>query len=306
MFQDHVVSPAPRARGALRGALGLLLLTALAPLAACEAEGTPNPGDGSGDVSADAASGDAALGDAIQDAASDATPRTGHVLGRVVGPDGAGLAAIKVLACTESTCVRGETDGDGRYDIDGLLLLPQKMQVFGSPKGYLDFYYFQDVTAQNPNTAPRDVVTFPLPETTPWPKAQGGAVTVAGGALTLEADAGSFRYPLGAAEEVGAVEVAASDLPPLDVEPWMGHTAGTRAFVIHPLGVEALDGAAFRVATVGAGLPAGAAYTAYTVDSKHGTLVELGALAVGSDGELVIPRAMGLTKLGQILFVPAG
>lgn len=292
--------PAPRARLRLALPLGLLLAVALASAGACDAGAAPATTNTAADSSTDGGSSDAAP----TDTPSDATPHTGHVLGRIVGPDGAGLAHLKVIACTDSTCVRGETDDQGRYDIDGLLLLPQKMQVFGSPKGYVDFYYFQDVTADNPNTAPRDIVTFPLPEMTPWPKAEGGPVTIAGGALTLDADAGGFRYPLGAAQEVGALKVGTADLPPLDAEPWVGHAAQTLAFVIQPLGVEAMDGAAFRVATVGAGLTPDAAYTAYTVDSKHGTLHELGALTVDAAGELVVPRSMGLTKLGQLFFVP--
>ncbi len=300
----HAARPSlrPTRRGLL---LGLLAGIPLAALAACDASSSQTAPTGMADAAPEDAAGDAST--APPDGAlADVTPRTGHVMGRVVGPDGTGLAALKVLACTESTCVRGETDADGRYDIDGLLLLPQKMEVFGSPKGYVDFYYFQDVTADNPNTAPRDVVTFPLPDTTPWPKDQGGAVSVAGGALTLEADAGGFRYPLGAAQEVGAVQVSAEDLPPLDSEPWQGRAAETVAFVVHPLGITATEGAAFRVATVGAALPPGAPYTAYTVDSKHGTLEEIGALTVSPDGELIIPRAMALTKLGQLIFVPAG
>lgn len=251
---------------------------------------------------------------------------TGRVQGRVVGVDGTPLAQVDVLACTLSTCVFGESDADGLYDVGGLAMVPQKIQILGEPSGLMNTYHYQDPATANPNVLPRDVVAFETcePESVVWmpePKSlvAGDPTTaiIADGRLELTGDSYVLEYPIGYDDLVCAKEVAPEHLPPFDVEPWLHAEDTTLAFLVHPdIEVKtvygyvepefeaALDAARIGLTVRGVDAPIGAMYGVWVADHWTGILHRQGEAVVDAAGDLVTGMDSGPRSLNWVIFIP--
>ncbi len=235
----------------------------------------------------------------------DTAAPTASAAGTIVDVDGQPLPGAKVLACTPLTCFTTEAGQDGTFVAEGLPVMAHKMQVVGESLGLATALYYQEVVAGQVVTAPRPIVLSPLDaDAQPWTTADGGTVTLAGGRLRLGAAAGVVKYPLGHFDQqVRGAQVAAEDLPPLDVEPWIGKEAGTLAFTVSPEPVVAKAGA-FEVQVLDvSATEVGATYRVYGVASETAELEELGRAEVGADGTLSLTQGE-ITWLTTLIFVP--
>ncbi len=227
------------------------------------------------------------------------------VTGRLVDVDGQPLEGLKVSACTSSSCIAGQTGPDGVYKIGGLPVEPHKLEILARIRGYATMIFAQPVAAGVYAEAPRDIVVPALEAAAAaWPPDAGGAVSVAGGMLELSAAAGTLKYPLGTVnKEVYGVEIAASDLPPFDIEPWVGKEAGTRAFILNPFPMRATASVGMRV--LGAdGVAAGTPYTVYTAGHLDAHLEQAGVATSDGAGSIVLEPGANLTTLTTIIVVP--
>ena len=230
-----------------------------------------------------------------------AVAETGSVTGIVVDESGAGVEGVMILACDDDSCITSKTNGDGGYTI----ALPfgwRKMQMMGGAKGYTSINYYQNVEGTEPTVASRDIVAVAASADapSPLPAAEGGTVSLVGGALTITAGPGVASYPIGQTEEITAVSLSASHLPPYDVDaPWAGAEDSTLAFHINPLPVKAAsEGQTFQFsATGGTG-----DYRIFYVDDHYGTLHEGETVAATAEGNIVgtVP------VLTTLILVPAG
>jgi len=225
------------------------------------------------------------------------------VAGRLVDEGGAPVPNLAMGACTLDVCIRSTTNADGRYTIGRLTVNPQKMLVFGAAKGYAQMVYYQDVTAGVLTNAAHDVVLHKLaaPDTD-WLAATGGTVLLADGKLELSAAADTLLYPIGAEEKISAIEIDVADLPPFDIEPWVGHEDATRAFIVNPYPMHTSTPVTLRV--LGAtGVAAGAKYTVYSAHSVRGVLEEKGVATADGNGAITLTDGT-LTDLTTLIVVP--
>ena len=214
---------------------------------------------------------------------------TGTVAGRLVHPDGSGIPAMRMLACTASICYWDETDSDGRFLVSDLTLEPLKMQT-GDPSGtHLDLIFYHLLDTEEISELPEDIIV-PLRDgqpSTPWAE-DGGTVTLANGLLELSVEPGALSYPFGTLEDaVRAMRLEGADLPIYDWTPWDAQVDETFAFVVNPVGVQAEPGATLRVHGVTA--PPCSVYRIWTVAAKTGALSHAGtATVVETDDGLVL------------------
>lgn len=233
------------------------------------------------------------------------TGTLGIVEGKLVDQAGAPIEGLKVLACTLETCITGETDGSGAYRISELPVEPHKMQILGELEGFATMNYYQDVQAGKATVPPRDVVMSALESGKhAWPAETGGTAAVADGKLEITAGPNEISYPLGTfVEEVYAAELAPADIPPYDVEPWVGKEAGTYAFHINPIGISS-DGAPFDLKVVGAGAAEGTAYEIWAVGKDDAFLKKVGSATADASGDIVSDEGAGASLLTTVIFVP--
>ena len=225
------------------------------------------------------------------------------VAGAIIDGDGAPLAGFRVSACTLETCIVGNTDEAGRYNIQRLPVEPHKMEVFGENHGYATMIFYQEVTPRESVLPTRDVVMVPIEETTaPWPPKEGGTVTIADGRLTLTAAPDVLDYPFGADKTVRAAMYPADKLPPYNITPWDGREADTLAFVVNPIGISTT--ASIDVVVHGVDASPGQLYRVFNADGIHAVLTEVGTASVTSEGDLVLEPGAKVQSLSMIIFVP--
>ena len=279
--------------------------------AGCDGE-RPGPADTSSGSDADATIGTDVAADTSQVDPTACTPATGQdgepvtcVGGRLVDEAGAVIAGLKVSACTLQTCIIGETGVDGRYRINRLPVAPHKIEILGQLKGFATMVFYQPTTAGVLAVPGRDIVMPTLVDVpVAWPPADGGAVTIADGMLTLDADPGVLHYPLGTIDKsVLAVELDPLDLPPFDISPWEGKEAATRVFIVNPFPI--LSDTAVGMTVHGAeGVGAGATYHVYTADHLEGLLESAGSATADGSGDIVLDAGAELKTLTTIIVVP--
>ena len=273
----------------MRMIIGLAVLSLTLTLPACGDEGGSSSNN---DVTTSTDTGPAEDTAVVQE---------GSVTGTVVDESGAGVEGVMLLACDDDSCITSKTDGSGSYSI----VVPlgwRKMQMMGAAKGFVSMNFYQNVESTEPTVAGSDIVAIAA-STEPavaLSAADGGTVSLAGGALTVTAEAGVAVYPIGQTEEVTAVKVSAAHLPPYDMDaPWAGKEEGTHAFHINPLPVKvAGEGQTFSF-TVAGGT---GDYAVYYVDDHYGTLHEAGTASTDADGN----TSGSVPVLTTLVLVPAG
>jgi hypothetical protein len=287
------------------------VVTMFGALAAGCGDGAQATGDTSTATDGDA-TGDGVAADTIEVEQTACTPATGQdgepvacVGGRLVDEAGAAIPGLKVSACTLQTCIIGETGADGRYRINKLPVAPHKIEVLGQLKGFATMVFYQPTTAGVVATPGRDIVMPTLVDApVAWAPADGGAVTIAGGMLTLDADPGVLHYPLGTIDKsVLAVELDPLDLPPFDSAPWVGEEAATRVFIVNPFPVFS-DTAVAMTVHGAAGVSVGATYQVYTADQLEGVLESAGTATADGAGNIVLDAGAELKTLTTIIVVP--
>ena len=233
-------------------------------------------------------------------------PPPGVATGRVINVYDEPLSGAFVLVCTDSYCVSGETNEDGVYTVSELDVAPHKIEVGGGE--YLSIVFYQDVVAEGPSSATRDIVLIEAPaEDVPWLETEGGTVSLANDQLTLSIAPDDLSYPFGFSEEiqrVAASSVALSQLPPYDQEPWVGLESGSQAFHLAPLGLKTV-GAPFTVTIQSPNATPGDYYTIWFVDPDHGTLLAGGGATAQEDGTITSDSDASLTLLSTLLVIPS-
>jgi len=225
------------------------------------------------------------------------------VTGVLVDPAGQPVIGVKVSACTLETCIIGPTDAGGRYEIQGLPVAPHKIEVLGVPKGFLTMVFFQDTTPGTMASAARTIRLVPLTGLTVALPESGGTVLAADGMLELAAVEGELTYPAGAPEEIEIARVLPDDLPPFDLEPWVGKEDRSFAFIVSPF---ALRAAGIDLKVKGAGAVAGTPYRLYSANHVTGLLEEGGSLVADQAGDLVLQPGASMVDFTTVVIVPNG
>lgn len=230
-------------------------------------------------------------------------PPVHRIEGRVVTPDGAGIEGATVTACNDFACTPGDTDEEGNYRIQVSENGPYKMELFGGAVGAMSSYYYQEVADEELALAAKEIIAMPVvEELLPWPEASGGKVTVAGGALELEAPPGDLIYPLGADEAVSGAPLGVAQLPPYDQEPWTGLAGSGLAFHLNPVGTKCREGSlSFSVFDMA--VPEGTRYTVWSVDPSLGTLRAVGTATADAAGVVVSDDGGSLKELTTLILV---
>ena len=230
----------------------------------------------------------------------------GCVWGKLTDLSGKPLAGIKVSACTDLECIRGDSRADGTYDIQGLAVAPHHIEVLGEPAGVFTMVWWQDVPAAVQSRLPEAVVLQPLAGATsvPLAPADGGKVMLADGQLELEVEPGALKYAAGTLDKsVTAIEIDVDDIPPFDIEPWKGKEDRTRAFVINPFPLKSSTGAKLRVLGE-EGVAVSTPYSVYAADPIFGNLVKVGVMTADGSGALVTQPGGSIKDLTTIIVVP--
>jgi hypothetical protein len=223
----------------------------------------------------------------------------GCAAGAVVDFCGCGIEGVKILACDDESCITGTTDVTGVYSI-GLPVGARKMQIMGSPKGYMTMNFFSDIVGGEPTMAGSTVVLMARndDDIQALPEEGEATASLVGGDLAITSY-GGLSYPIGAPEEVSAVTVAAKYLPAYDSQPWAGKEDTTLAFHLNPLPIKAGDKAFSYV--VKGGQP-DTTYNVFAVDDHYGTLIVVGEATADADGTI---SGDGLTLLTTLILIPA-
>jgi hypothetical protein len=236
---------------------------------------------------------------------------TGAINGRVVNREGQGLGGLKMLCCTSSLCISGDTEPDGTYQFDDLevydesLVEARKMQVADLSGNYMETLFHQDVVVDEDNALERDVVMPPDDGISAyWDVEQGGDVSLAGGVLTLTAPADALIFPFGYVDHmVRGVSIPALEIAPQDVEPWVGHEDATFAFLINPVDIRSKEPVDLVVQD-GVERPVGFQFTVWSLNSSKGRMEEVGTASVQDDQSIVGDLGLQLKRLTLLILVP--
>jgi len=229
----------------------------------------------------------------------------GTISGRVVNADGVGLVGIKMLSCTLSLCVSGETGANGEYLFEDIDPEPQKMQATDATGAYMSVLFYQECISEEHEKLSWDVI---MPErktaVISWPEGQAGDLVVADGALTLSVVEGALDYPLGFFDEnIRAEYVSGAHLPPYNVQPWAGMEEGVFAYYFYPLHIMAEPSAAFS-AVMEESVAEGTEYEIWSVDPDSARVEQVGKAVVGADGLLTSAPDAELEHLSALILVP--
>ncbi|MBL91421.1 MAG: hypothetical protein CMH56_06355 [Myxococcales bacterium] len=228
----------------------------------------------------------------------------GSIAGKVVNANGDALANLRVLACTASLCMSGETNATGEYLFENISVEPMKMEVTDPDDTYLSLLFYQMVYADQLSVLSRDVV---MPAVTDEPsslsEANGGTALVAGGALEITVGAGALDYPFGRDDDIIQAErLSGSQIPPYDIEPFLAHPDDSFMFALAPHGTKSSEAVTFKV-TSGITQPEGAIYNVYGVTDKA-TLKASGTATVDSSGHLISDTGGSWMDLTGLVLVP--
>ncbi len=249
---------------------------------------------------------------AVVDDVAEALPTpTGAINGRIVNREGEGLGGLKMLCCTSSLCISGDTEPDGTYQFDDLevydesLVEARKMQVADLSGDYMETLFHQDVVVDEDNTLERDVV-MPPDDGVPayWDVEQGGDVSLAGGVLTLTAPGDALIFPFGYVDHiVRGVAIPATSIAPQDVEPWVGHEDATFAFLINPVDIRSKEPLGLVIRD-GVERESGVQFTVWSLNSSKGRMEEIGTASVQDDQSIVGDLGLQLKRLTLLILVP--
>ncbi len=238
--------------------------------------------------------------------AHEATPTGGVIAGTVVDSQGAALGGIGVAACNDAVCIPTTSGEDGGYHLEVSELGPYKMELFGEGVGLMSMYYYQEATPAGAAPPPANVTAMAAPDDKiSWPISAGGRVTLAAGALTLEAAADDLLYPIGAEEEVWGAAVDVDHLPVYDRAPWAAGDQGVLAFHLNPGGTKCREGT-FAFEVRGEGATEGRRYEAWSVDPSYGILEAVGAAVADEAGAIRGVEGARLRALSTLILVPEG
>lgn len=229
----------------------------------------------------------------------------GCVAGALTDESGKPAEGVTVSACTALTCLRAVTAADGTYAIEGLPIVPHRLEILAIPKGYMAMLFYREIMASEPSIVEHQVRLQTRPtESVPLPVEAGGTAAVAGGKLVVEAAPGTLIYPIGTANEaLTALEVDVADLPPYDIAPWTGKEKKSHAFLINPFPIKA--NASLSVTLTGeTGVTAGTPYRLYAANADTGKLEAAGMLVADGQGKLVMQSGGSLESLTTLVVVP--
>ena len=236
---------------------------------------------------------------------------TGSIKGRIVDADGHGLAGLKVLCCTSSLCVSGETESDGRYRFDDLEIYDEslsearKMHVTDLSGAYMDIVFHQVVVAGEVRELQNDVAMTPdsgVPSI--WDEDTGGTVVLAEGKLELNAPPESLIFPFGLNDSmIRAVSIMAKNVPPQDLEAWVGHEDETISFLINPLDIRSKEALGLIVFD-DVEREAGSKFEVWSLNSSKGVMEKAGTASVQSDFRILGDDDLNLTRVSMIILVP--
>ena len=228
----------------------------------------------------------------------------GSVAGKIVNASGNGLMGMRLLACTDSLCMSGETDANGEYLFENLAVEPLKMQLEDPSKVYLTILFYQDVVADQRSVLSRPVVMPKVQgSAAALSEANGGTASVAGGALTLTAASGVLEYPFGYNDdEVFGEYVGGADIPPYNVEPFLADVENAFAFMLQPVGTKSSQAVSFTISDH-VTQPELTVYDVYEVTGKA-KLNAIGTATVNASGDLVSDAATNWTELTGLVLVP--
>ncbi len=263
--------------------------------AGCDADG-----GGAGDVASDVVVAEVAPNERAACSGGGRGSASGCAEGQVVDADGRPVAGVRVAGCSSGACITGTSGDDGRFAIQGLPVEPHKFEVLAVPKGFFATIFFADVTAGRMVGPTRPVVLPRLPDgrSEPFDPAAGGTLSLAEGALVLEAAPGALAFPIGAASEgATAAFVPVEDLPDYDVSPWVGHEVGAFALVVHPFPLK-IEGEVKVTLIPPSGAGAGP-WDLHVVHGSSGRLERVGALEDDGAGGLRLadPAALGFATV---------
>jgi hypothetical protein len=224
--------------------------------------------------------------------------------GWLVDEAGAPMAGVRVAACTPATCITGTTGADGRFAIQGLPVEPHKFEALAVPQGRFATVFFADVTGGRMVGPERPVVLHPLPEgRTAFDPAAGGTLSLADGALVLEAAPGALSFPIGTAGEgAAAAAIPVETLPEYDAAPWAGREEGSFAVVVHPFPLKIAGDVSVTLAP-----PADAGegpWDLHAVNGSTGRIERAGALEADAEGRLRLASPATLPYVTVLVAVP--
>ena len=254
---------------------------------------------------------DVLSGDIVRAAETQTFLPTGSIKGRIVDETGNGLVGLKVLCCTSSLCVSGETESDGRYRFDDLEIYDEslsearKMHVTDLSGAYMDIVFHQVVVAGEVRELQNDVAMTPdsgVPSI--WGEDTGGAVALAEGKLELNASPESLIFPFGLNDSmIRAVSILAKNVPPQDVEAWVGHEDETISFLINPLDIRSKEALGLLVSD-GVEREIGRRFEVWSLNSSKGVMEMAGTASVQSDFRILGDDDLNLTRVSMIILVP--
>lgn len=228
----------------------------------------------------------------------------GSIAGKVVNANGEALPNLRILACTASLCMSGDTNATGEYLFENISVEPMKMEVTDPDDNYLGLMFYQMVYADQLSVLTRDVV---LPTITgaasSLSEANGGTVSLAEGAFEITVGAGVLEYPFGRNDDIIQAEyLSGGHIPPYDIEPFLDHPEDSLMFGIFPMGTKSTEAVAFKV-TSGITQPEGTVYNVYGVTDKA-TLKASGTATVNSNGHLISDTGGSWMDLTGLVLVP--
>ena len=228
----------------------------------------------------------------------------GSVAGKIVNASGNGLMGMRLLACTDSLCMSGETDANGEYLFENLAVEPLKMQLEDLEQGVLNDSF---LSRRRGRSAKRFV------------SARGDAegarecCCLVGGqrrdgircGWCVDADGRIRRFgiPFWLQRRRSFGEyVGGADIPPYNVEPFLADVENAFAFMLQPVGTKSSQAVSFTISDH-VTQPELTVYDVYEVTGKA-KLNAIGTATVNASGDLVSDAATNWTELTGLVLVP--
>lgn len=232
---------------------------------------------------------------------------TGGASGRLLDAKGDPLPDATVLACTPFTCITSDTDAKGKFLFltEELPAVPHKMQMVPSSDKMPILIWYQPIEAGKTTTPGRDIIVPDQSEAkVPWPVDKGGQVVLANGTLHLKAAPATLMYPLGTPDDeqaVVATRVKATNLPPMNEEPWRESKEPVFAFMLNPYPFKA--SAAIEMKVTGTKLETGRRYCILSAEPSTAVIEHVGDAVADANGDLVAEPSSKLSNLSTLVLI---
>lgn len=182
---------------------------------------------------------------------------------------------------------------------------PVRVLVNGTPQGFTSAVAYVSMLAPNAVAMARPIVLLNQgADSSPLPRHAGGTVSLAEGTLEMNAVPGGLVYPAGTtpeAERLSALATPITALAPLDIEPWLGKEANSRAFTFTPFYLRADPPVKITLRNMDS-LPAGT-YRVYTTHPSAGTLEAVGGATCDGDGTVIFDASTEVRHLTTLIIV---